>query len=173
MDIRVAADGRLVWPGGAASCVLGRSGLRADKREGDGATPTGTFPLRQVLYRPDRLAAPTTGLPASPLDPAFGWCDDPDCRDYNRKVLLPHAGSHEKLWRDDGLYDVIVVLGHNDAPPVPGRGSAIFLHVAAPDGAPTEGCVALDLANLLRLLADCEDGDTITIGDEMAGAPRR
>ncbi|WP_341703412.1 L,D-transpeptidase family protein [Ferrovibrio sp.] len=151
----VTADGRLRFGGLDFRCALGRGGCRpeADKREGDGATPLGLYPLRQVLYRPDRFAAPPqTRLPLAPLTPADGWCDDPAEAAYNRPVTLPHAGSHERLWRDDGLYDVILVPGHNDDPPIPGLGSAIFVHVAKPDYAPTEGCVALALPDLLLLL---------------------
>ncbi len=163
MDIRVRAEGVLSWDGGQCRCALGRGGIRADKREGDGATPSGRFVLRRALYRPDRLPAPpVSGLPASPIAPEDGWCDDPADPRYNRPVPLPCATSHEKLWRDDGLYDVVVVLGHNDDPPVPGLGSAIFLHVAKPGYLPTEGCVALALPDLLTLLAVC-DRDTVMI----------
>ena len=138
--------------------------MRADKREGDGATPAGRFPLRRLLYRPDRLPAPpATVLPASPIGPGVGWCDDAGDPGYNRPVSLPCAASHERLWRDDGLYDVVVVLGHNDAPPVPGLGSAIFLHVARPGYLPTEGCVALALPDLLTLVAACDGGSVMVI----------
>ena len=152
-DIIVARDNRLRFAGRAWRCALGRGGIRADKREGDGATPVGRFALRRLLYRADRLAAPPTALPVAPIGPHDGWCDDPAHPAYNRPVTLPFAASHERLWRDDAVYDVIVVLGHNDAPPAPGLGSAIFLHVARPDLAPTEGCVALALPDLLDLLA--------------------
>ena len=135
----------------------------ADKREGDGGTPVGTFALRRLLYRPDRAAAPATRLPVQALTPADGWCDDPDDRAYNRPVTLPFAASHEKMWREDNIYDVVVVLGHNDDPPVAGRGSAIFLHVARPDYRPTEGCVALALDDLLRVLADCGPETRLTV----------
>ena len=127
-----------------------------EKVEGDGATPVGRFPLRRVLYRPDRLVAPGGALPTAPLCPDDGWCDDPRHADYNRPVRLPHPAGCEHLWRDDPVYDVIVVLGHNDDPPTPGRGSAIFLHVARADFSPTEGCVALALDDLLNLLAGVE-----------------
>ena len=137
-------------------CALGRAGLRADKREGDGATPIGRFPMRRVLYRRDRLrTAPTTGLDCAAIGRDDGWCDEPENPSYNRPVRLPFEGSHEKLWRADGLYDVTVILGHNDDPPRPGFGSAIFLHVARGDYGPTEGCIALALPDLLTLLARC------------------
>lgn len=155
-DIIVTSAGRLRYGGHDYRCALGRSGClpEADKREGDGATPLGVYPLRRVLYRSDRLPAPATRLPCRPLDPQDGWCDDPLHADYNRQIRLPHPAGHEKLWREEAVYDVIVVLGHNDAPPVPGLGSAIFMHVARPGYTPTEGCVALALPDLLALLAD-------------------
>jgi len=144
----------LVLPDGTAvPCAIGRGGVVRDKREGDGATPIGCWPLRRVLYRPDRVARPETALPTAPIAPEDGWCDDPDHPAYNRPVRLPFEASHEALWRDDGLYDLVVVLGFNDDPPVPGAGSAIFLHVARPDFGPTAGCVALALPHLQGLLA--------------------
>ncbi|HUI18204.1 MAG TPA: L,D-transpeptidase family protein [Alphaproteobacteria bacterium] len=153
MDILVTPAGRLSWNGRSSRCALGPSGIRADKREGDGATPAGAFPLRRVLYRADRLAPPPTRLAVAALAENDAWCDDPKDPRYNQQLRLPYPASHEHLWRGDHLYDVIVVLGYNDAPVVPGRGSAIFLHVARPDYGPTAGCVALALADLLALLA--------------------
>ncbi|MCC7015962.1 MAG: L,D-transpeptidase family protein [Rhodospirillales bacterium] len=155
--------GILAWPKGEARCALGRSGVSADKREGDGATPAGALPLRYLLYRSDRETQPLTRLSVRALQPEDGWCDDPSLPEYNRFVRRPFAGRHETLWREDGLYDFAVVLGWNDAPPVPSRGSAIFLHVAGENYAPTEGCVALARRDLLRLLADCGPGDRLIV----------
>jgi L,D-peptidoglycan transpeptidase YkuD (ErfK/YbiS/YcfS/YnhG family) len=154
MDIEVFPDGRLRWQGRDYACALGRSGIVPEKREGDGATPAGRWQLRALFYRADRLAEEprTMGLIARPLAPDDGWCDDPADALYNRHVKLPFAAGHEELWREDALYDVICVLGHNDRPPVPGVGSAIFLHVAEPDYMPTEGCVALKTEDLLEVL---------------------
>src|SRR5262249_32310951 len=153
LRIRVGADGVLRWESGAYRCALGRGGVRVDKREGDGATPAGRFPLRRVLYRPDRGPAPATRLPVAALTPNDGWCDDPKDPQYNRPVQLPYAGRHETLWRDDALYDIVVVIGHNDAPVVAGMGSAVFLHLASTDYRPTQGCVALARQDLLQVLA--------------------
>ncbi|HYG84661.1 MAG TPA: L,D-transpeptidase family protein [Azospirillum sp.] len=165
MEITVFADGRLVWPGGVLRCVLGRGGVRADKREGDGATPVGAYPLRRVLWRADRLDRPETALPTAPIALDDGWCDDPADPAYNRPVTRPYPASHEELWREDGVYDVIVVLGHNDDPVVPGLGSAVFMHVARPDGEPTAGCVALPLPDLLRLLKDCGPDTVLRVAE--------
>ena len=143
-------DGRRI------KAVIGRSGLIAasDKREGDGATPLGIWPMRRVWWRQDRLpAAPVTQLPLRAIQLQDGWCDAPGDPAYNRPVTLPYPASAEEMWREDGLYDLVVELGHNDDPPVPGLGSAIFLHVALPGRDFTQGCVALPLADLLELLA--------------------
>ncbi len=148
----VFADGRLVLNGQVFRAAIGRGGMSDHKMEGDGATPLGVLPLRRVLYRADRLRPPKAAVPLEPLSPTDGWCDAIYDRQYNRAVSLPYDASHEALWRSDGLYDVIGVLGWNDDPVVRGRGSAIFLHVATADYAPTAGCVALGLADLLRVL---------------------
>ncbi len=131
--------------------ALGAAGTRVDKAEGDKATPTGLLWLRRVLYRADRGPAPACAVPREPLAPDDGWCDDPSHADYNTPVRLPHPARHERLWREDGLYDLLGVLGWNDDPVVRDRGSAIFLHVAHPDGRPTEGCIAL-APDALRLV---------------------
>jgi L,D-peptidoglycan transpeptidase YkuD (ErfK/YbiS/YcfS/YnhG family) len=161
-------DGKLSWPGGSARAACGSGGVRADKREGDHATPAGTFALLRALYRPDRLAAPKTGLPLAALKPNDGWCDAPDDPHYNMLVTLPYSASAEVLWRDDGLYDLIVVIGYNTAPVAPGKGSAIFLHVARPDFSGTEGCIAVAREALIPLLGLLGPGSTITIKSRKA-----
>ena len=178
VNVRVRPDpngttGRVTWGGRTVPCSLGRAGVRADKREGDGATPAGRFAVRSVLYRPDRLARPRTGLPVAALSPVDGWCDDPGSPAYNRRVVLPFAAGHEALWRADGLYDLIVVIGHNDDPPVPGRGSAVFVHCRRVDGGPTAGCVALAPSDLLDLLAVMTPASRIAIAGGAPPAQRR
>ena len=152
--------------GRAIPCSIGRGGAiaAAEKREGDGMTPLGSWPIRAVLLRPDRVALPSgIRLPWRWLRPDDGWSDDPADPAYNRPVHHPHRFSAERLWREDGLYDVILVLGHNDDPPVAGLGSAIFLHCWN-EGQPTEGCVALAKEELLVLLPLLAPGDHIDIG---------
>jgi L,D-peptidoglycan transpeptidase YkuD (ErfK/YbiS/YcfS/YnhG family) len=144
-------------------CVLGRSGRRARKREGDGATPLGRFVLQSVLYRPDRERRPLAALEVRPLRPGEGWCDCPRDRNYNRRVRLPYPASAEAMWRADGLYDIVVTLGHNSRPRVKGLGSAIFLHVARSDRVPTQGCIALDRAKLERVLALLRRGAAVRV----------
>jgi L,D-peptidoglycan transpeptidase YkuD (ErfK/YbiS/YcfS/YnhG family) len=149
----VFADGKLVMGRLVCRAALGRAGITPHKQEGDSATPAGLLPLRKILYRADRLARPASVLPTEPIAPEDGWCDDPAHRDYNRQIRTPHEARHEQLWRRDAIYDLIAVLGWNDAPVQRKAGSAIFLHVARPDFAPTEGCIALALPDLLTLLA--------------------
>ena len=148
---RAGTKAMLRLGGAALPVVLGAAGTRVDKAEGDKATPTGLLRLRRVLYRADRGPAPACAVPREPLAPDDGWCDDPSHADYNTLVRLPHPARHERLWREDGLYDLLGVLGWNDDPVVRDRGSAIFLHVAHPDGRPTEGCIAL-APDALRLV---------------------
>lgn len=153
VDVVVTPDGQARFGNSVFACALGKAGVTVDKREGDLKTPVGAWPVLEVFYRPDRLLPPVTRLPCRALSPQDGWCDDPASPEYNRLVRLPFAASHEKLWRDDHLYDLILVLGYNDAPPVPGRGSAIFAHVRRDDGTGTEGCVAFALTDLLSIVA--------------------
>jgi len=136
-------------------CALGRNGIVTDKREGDGGTPVGLFALRELRYRTDRLARPASPLETHVIKPDDGWCDAPGDKNYNRFVTLPYPVSHEKLMRGDRLYDIVIMLGYNDDPVIVGKGSAIFFHLAKDkDGtlAPTEGCVALRLDDMQRLL---------------------
>jgi L,D-peptidoglycan transpeptidase YkuD (ErfK/YbiS/YcfS/YnhG family) len=166
--VKLVADGKaglLHADDRTIACSIGRGGLIAaeDKREGDGASPIGTWPIRGVLLRPDRVVAPEgLKLPWRWIRPDDGWSDGVEDIAYNRPVRHPHPYSAERLWRDDGLYDVIVVLGHNDAPPVPGMGSAIFWHCWS-DGAATEGCVAIAREAMLDVLPALVPGDALTI----------
>lgn len=158
-------QGRVVWPGHEARAALGKGGVKAaaDKREGDGATPLGVWPLRRLLYRPDKGPPPITALPAEAIHQEDGWCDAPGDANYNRPVILPYPASAERMWRQDEVFDLVVVLGHNDDPVVRDMGSAIFLHIARPGYTPTEGCVALARADLEALLAVAGPGDALEI----------
>lgn len=144
--------------------ALGRAGIRADKREGDGATPRGRYRVRRLWLRADRIGRPRTQLAVRRIGPAQGWCDDPDDYRYNRPIRLPARCRHEALHRADALYDLVIELNHNARPRVRGRGSAIFLHVAQPGFAPTAGCIALRAADLRRLLARIGPKTEILIG---------
>lgn len=133
--------------------ALGRAGVRANKREGDGATPRGRFHPVRLWWRADRRPRPPTLLPARRIGRADGWCEDPADRRYNRALTRPAGEPGDRLWRDDGLYDLLIEIDHNVRPRVAGRGSAVFLHLARPGFAPTAGCVALRLRDLRILLA--------------------
>jgi L,D-peptidoglycan transpeptidase YkuD (ErfK/YbiS/YcfS/YnhG family) len=165
MIFEAFSDGRFDLAGRKTRCALGRGGViaAADKREGDGASPLGVWPIRRVLHRADRGAPPQTALEVTAIDATDGWCDDPADPAYNRPVRHPYPAAAEHLWREDGAYDLVVVLGHNDDPVIPGAGSAIFLHIARPDYAPTEGCVALAWADMQTLLRTARPGDAVAI----------
>ena len=162
---------RLTAPHHGCECLVGKAGFIAgdDKREGDMATPVGAWPLRHLYYRPDRMPPPDTGLTVMPLTPDMGWCDDPADLEYNRPVGLPYAAHHEKLWREDTLYDLIVVLGHNDSPPVPRLGSAVFLHLREDDTRHTAGCVAVTRQDMVTLLRRADSGTILHIGHDNRG----
>ena len=164
MDILVDSSAMLTWTDALGTahtvrCALGRGGIAVKQGEGDGITPVGSFFLLSVMVRDDRLALPKTALGVSTINKNDGWCDDPTSPDYNSPITLPHSASHEKLYRDDAIYDVIIDVDYNRTERIAGKGSAIFIHVARPACPPTEGCVALALNDLLELLKSC-DGDT-------------
>lgn len=152
------ARGNLWWRGRAYDCALGKGGVlpASSKREGDDASPAGLFSPQILYYRADRLEEPDTGLPTRVIDQKLGWCDAPECKDYNSAVGLPHAGSAEELWRADGLYDLLLVISHNQEPSLPDYGSAIFLHVARDDFSPTRGCVAITREAFLEILPELD-----------------
>lgn len=145
--------GRLTAGGASFACALGRAGIVAAKREGDGGTPRARLAVRRIWRRADKVRRPASGAPVTPIRRDDGWCDEPGHRRYNRLINLPFPSSHETMWRGDDLYDLVGELGWNDRPPVAGRGSAIFLHAARPDFSPTAGCIALAPAALARVLS--------------------
>lgn len=169
-NVTASGDGyRLTAPHHACDCLIGKAGfIAADaKREGDMATPVGAWQLRHCYYRPDRMPVPDTALPVTPLTADMGWCDDVGDPAYNRLVERPYPGRHEVLWRDDALYDLLVVIGHNDSPPVPHLGSAVFLHLHEDDTAHTAGCVAVKRIDMLTLLSAADTGTVLQIvGDQ-------
>jgi L,D-peptidoglycan transpeptidase YkuD (ErfK/YbiS/YcfS/YnhG family) len=168
--IRAAVDahlecrnGRLSWSAGAARAAVGRAGVSANKKEGDGVTPAGTFPLISAFYRADRMPPPVSRLPLRVLSLSDAWVDDPTDPNYNRLASLPYGASAEPMWLDDALYDLLVVIGYNVSPVVAGAGSAVFLHIARPDFAPTAGCIAVAREILVGLMPLLGQSSTITI----------
>lgn len=148
--------------------VIGKSGITSHKREGDMATPAGQFTLRKVYYRADRTTRPHSVLPTEALNPDDGWCDDPTSAVYNQHITRPNPARHEELWREDDLYNLVVVIGYNDAPALPGKGSAIFMHLQRPDHTPTEGCIALAEQDLRTVL---KSGATAIVIHAMGDTP--
>jgi L,D-peptidoglycan transpeptidase YkuD (ErfK/YbiS/YcfS/YnhG family) len=148
----------------AVPVALGRGGIRANKREGDGGTPRGTFRLRQLWWRADRMTRPMTHLPVRRIRGDDGWCEDPRDRHYNQPIRLKPDHSGDRLKRADHLYDLIIELDHNTRPRIAGRGSAVFVHVARPGFAPTAGCVALKADALRRLMARIGPRTRIVVG---------
>ncbi|MBI3702668.1 MAG: L,D-transpeptidase family protein [Rhizobiales bacterium] len=147
----------------ALPVALGRGGIKANKREGDGGTPRGTFRAKRLWWRAERHARPATQLPARRIKPDDGWCEDPADRRYNRPVKRLAGSTADRLARQDHLYDFVVEIDHNTRPRIAGRGSAVFIHVARPHFAPTAGCVALDIGSLRRLLARLGHGTRIVV----------
>ena len=167
MNIEVYSNNKLVFDGKTYPCAIGKSGVYVDHREGDWSSPAGCFALRRVFWRPDKGGRPQTVLETREIKTDDGWCDDSNCESYNQLVKLPHKGSHENMSRpDDDLYDIVVELGHNDDPVVPGMGSAIFIHVARPAMTPTAGCVALKKSDLYEVLSKVTSKTQICIHTE-------
>ena len=137
---------------GRFACVIGRAGLTTNKIEGDHKTPVGEFKFKKIYYRKDKLGEMTFKIPFVIIGENDGWCDDPKSKLYNQHVQFPFNASAERLFRDDDLYDIICVLNYNTNPIVPGKGSAIFLHICKPNFAGTEGCVAIEKKNILKLV---------------------
>jgi len=156
--------GLLLAGSSAIPVALGRSGIKANKREGDGGTPHGRFHLVRLWWRADRWPRPRTLLPVRPIRPSDGWCEDPADRQYNQPVNVPEGSKADRLTRADRLYDFIIELDHNTRPRIAGRGSAVFVHVARDNFGPTAGCVALEFRNLRRLLSRLSRKTRIAIG---------
>jgi L,D-peptidoglycan transpeptidase YkuD (ErfK/YbiS/YcfS/YnhG family) len=165
MIFTASSNGQFILNGRAVPCAIGRSGMiaAADKREGDGASPIGIWPIRRFVYRADRLSLPQTLLPITATQAQDGWCDGADDPLYNQPVTLPYLASTEQMWREEHVYDLVGILGHNDAPPMAGRGSAIFLHLARAGFTPTEGCIALNLGDMLEVMRLASPGSAIEI----------
>jgi L,D-peptidoglycan transpeptidase YkuD (ErfK/YbiS/YcfS/YnhG family) len=156
--------GWLTADGWTVPVALGRGGILANKREGDGGTPRGIFSPLQLWWRADRHRRPQTYLPVRPIRPEDAWCEDPRDRHYNQPVRLVHDQAGDRLTREDHLYDFIVEIDHNAAPRIAGRGSAVFLHLARTNFSPTAGCVSMTKSAMLRLLRRMGPQTKIIIG---------
>ena len=166
MKIQVDTSKKILRVGALGyPCAIGKNGVipQEDGREGDGKTPLGTYQVRYGLYRTDRITLPPTELTFWHIHRDDGWCDAPNDPAYNRPVSLPHPSSAEVLWRDSHVYDIVIVLGHNDSPPVPNMGSAVFLHIAREGYASTLGCVAISQENMLTLISVLDKNSSVEI----------
>jgi L,D-peptidoglycan transpeptidase YkuD (ErfK/YbiS/YcfS/YnhG family) len=156
--------GWLTAGGQTVPVALGRGGIRANKREGDGGTPKGTFRPRRLWWRADRHPRPRTFLPVRAIRPEDAWCEDPLSRHYNQPLRLDRDRGGDRLTREDALYDFIVEIDHNSSPRIAGRGSAVFLHLARENFSPTAGCVSMTKSAMLHLLARLGPETRIVIG---------
>ena len=152
MDIKLDKSGNIYFKNISAKASIGKNGINFKKREGDSITPTGVYPLRTVLYRPDRVQIPATLLPSRMIKFDDGWCTDPLDPNYNMMIKLPINSLNESLWRDDNLYDIIIPIGYNDNPVTANLGSAIFIHIAKKNYKKTQGCIAIKKMDLLKIL---------------------
>lgn len=156
--------GVLTVDGRSIPVAIGRGSVKANKREGDGATPLGTFRPLRLWWRADRHIRPRTSLPVRIIHPEDGWCEDPGSRHYNKPVQLADDSTADRLNRDDHLYDFVIEIDQNAQPAIPGRGSAVFLHLARPGFGPTAGCIAMTKVSMLHLLARLSPDTRIKIG---------
>lgn len=159
---------KVLWQGKFLPCRVGRSGFSKTKQEGDGSTPIGIWKLLNAYYRPDKIPPPKTVLPIVEITPDMGWSDDPKDSAYNTCITLPYELSHEKLWRDDNLYDLFITINHNTNPINSGKGSAIFIHRMRESMVPTEGCLALKFEDL-QYLVETATLDTCWVIEEGIG----
>ena len=164
MDFIVTSPSMLTFNEKPYRCAVGKSGIGEKQQEGDNITPVGTFPIRFGFYRSDRISQVEFHIPFLPISKDLGWCDAPNDPLYNRLIKVPYVASHEKLWRSDPIYDLILVVGYNDNPVVNGKGSAIFIHLAQENYSPTAGCVALKKDDLLEIIPFVSHDSKLIVG---------
>lgn len=157
------SKGILTFQGKDYPCFFGKNGLSVSKVEGDGKTPIGYFSLGQCFYRADRIQLPETSLSFREITPTDGWCDDQSHPNYNQLVHLPFEGGHEKLYLDEGIYDLVIEILYNNNPALPGKGSAIFWHLQSAMRDYTEGCLAIERGAFLGIIKDLTPGMIIEI----------
>ena len=156
-------NNQLFVKGEQLQCAIGRNGLTGNKREGDLSTPVGTFHFNKIYYRADRLGSIEFIIDSSIISKNDGWCDDQKSDLYNQHIQFPFQGSAEHLYRDDHIYDIICVLNYNTSPIIPGRGSAIFLHIARSGFLGTEGCIAIEREALIEIATNLTSDSRIVI----------
>ena len=161
--IIVKKSGYLKYKNVKFRCALGKGGIKKKKEEGDNITPKGTFKLTKIYYRHDKIKNITTSIKKIKIKKDMGWCDDPESKFYNKQIRLPNKFGHEKLYRNDNLYDLILVLNYNTNPIIKNKGSAIFIHVAKNSYKKTKGCIALKREDLIKLVSQVRKDTKIKI----------
>jgi L,D-peptidoglycan transpeptidase YkuD (ErfK/YbiS/YcfS/YnhG family) len=161
--IIVKKSGYLKYKNLKFRCALGKGGVKKKTMEGDNITPKGIFKIIKIYYRPDKIKKIKTLIKKIKIKKNMGWCDDPNSRFYNKLINLPTKYSHEKLYRNDRLYDLIVVLSYNTNPIIKNRGSAIFMHIAKNSYKKTKGCIALKKEHLIKIISKIKKNTKIKI----------
>jgi L,D-peptidoglycan transpeptidase YkuD (ErfK/YbiS/YcfS/YnhG family) len=161
--IIVKKSGYLQYKNLKFRCALGKAGIKKKEKEGDNVTPKGKFKITSMYYRPDRIKNIITAIKKIKIKKNMGWCDDPDSHFYNQQISLPNKFSHEKLYRNDNLYDLILVLNYNANPIIKNKGSAIFIHIAKRNYKKTKGCIALKKKDLIKLISKIKKNTKIKI----------
>jgi L,D-peptidoglycan transpeptidase YkuD (ErfK/YbiS/YcfS/YnhG family) len=161
--IIVKKSGYLKYKNLKFRCALGEAGIKKKEKEGDSVTPKGTFEIIKIYYRPDRIKNITTDLKKIKIKKNMGWCDDSRSHFYNQQIKLPNKFAHEKLFRNDNLYDLILVLNYNINPTIKHKGSAIFIHIAKNSYKKTKGCIALKKEHLMELISKIKKNTKIKI----------
>ena len=156
----------LTYKNNKAKCAIGKKGIGYKKKEGDLITPIGQYKIKYLLYRKDRVKNLDTKLSKKVIKKNMGWCDDPKSKKYNKLIYLPFKYSHERLYRKENIYDIILVLNYNTDPIKKNKGSAIFLHVAKNSYKKTEGCVAISKRNLLKIIKFINNKTRVRILDQ-------
>ena len=162
--IIVKKSGYLKYNNFKFRCALGKGGIKQKEKEGDFITPKGKFKLIKIYYRSDRVKKINSPLKKIKISKNMGWCDDVSSKHYNRLIKINKKISHEKLYRNDNVYDILVVLNYNLNPIIRGKGSAIFLHVTKKKYKKTQGCIALKKKELLFLISKIKKNTQIRIG---------
>ena len=161
--IIVKKSGYLKYKNFKYRCALGKAGVNKKIKEGDGITPKGVFKITKIYYRADKIKVIKTNIKKIKITKNMGWCDDPVSRFYNQQIKLPSKFSHEKLYRNDDLYDLVAVLNYNTNPVIKNKGSAIFMHISESSYKKTEGCIALKKDDLINILMDIKRNTKISI----------
>jgi L,D-peptidoglycan transpeptidase YkuD (ErfK/YbiS/YcfS/YnhG family) len=161
--IIVKKSGYLKYKNLKFRCALGKAGIKKKEKEGDNVTPKGIFKITRLYYRPGRIQNITTTLKKIKIEKNMGWCDDPDSNFYNKQISLPNKFGHEKLYRNDNLYDLILIINYNTSPIIKNKGSAIFIHIAKKNYKKTKGCIALKKKDLIELISKIKKNTKIKI----------